>query len=95
MHVWGGICQKVHYNALFDGGKNTGKRLNAETQSTQRKKKQTPKADPSVELPQGCSGMHPVGKDETAARDDTLSVWAGSFEIAKSFICITITHRSL
>jgi hypothetical protein len=32
MHVWDGILQKVHYNAVFEGGKRQEKALNAETQ---------------------------------------------------------------
>jgi hypothetical protein len=31
MHVLGGICGKLHYSAVFGGGKNEEKALNAES----------------------------------------------------------------
>jgi hypothetical protein len=36
MHVWGGILLKVHYNAVFGGGKKTEKPLSAEARSALR-----------------------------------------------------------
>jgi hypothetical protein len=35
MHVWGGISRKLHYNALFGGGK---RREKLSTQSSQRRR---------------------------------------------------------
>jgi hypothetical protein len=37
MHVGARFWRKVHYNAVFEGGKRQEKALNAETQSAQRK----------------------------------------------------------
>jgi hypothetical protein len=79
MHVADEFWRKVHYNALFGGGKRGEKALNAEFAETLRKDLRKIREEKTIQE------LEPLGPLEGGP----------TYFSAKPFICITITHRSL